>query len=491
MTSPTPPISLTGSASRFAGGVEIPAAAIEELRRAAPTDTDATATAEASRDWWPLAMHWALDGRVPRRAGAVCHATTEAHVVEVVKVCARHTIPLTVAAGRSGVCGGSVPALGGVVLDVSGLQGVSAVDETSGLVTAWAGTFGPDVERVANEHGLTIGHFPQSFDISTVGGWAACNGAGQFSTRYGKFDRIVAGLRVVLADGRVLHTGDGPAASAGLDLTRVFIGSEGTLGVITSVTMRAHPRPPARAMAAWRIATFDDGLECCRRVLRRGATPAVLRLYDEIETQRSFDGDGTWCALVVLDDADPTILEATMRVVSDVATSLGAVPLGEAPAQRWLEHRNDTSALQSLVREGYVVDTMEVAAPWSALPDLAAGVRTELRAVPGCLAASCHLSHSYPDGACLYFTFAASPPDGDVEATYVRLWDVGQRAALARGANLSHHHGIGLNRARFVSDANPLGAAVANDLARALDPQGIFNPAKLGRPSPFGQAEWP
>jgi alkyldihydroxyacetonephosphate synthase len=334
-----------------------------------------------------------------------------------------------------------------------------------------------------------VRHFPQSFDIATVGGWVACRGAGQYSTRYGKIEDLVVGLEVVLADGRVAHTGGAPAGAVGPDLTQLFTGSEGTLGVITRVWLRAHRLPPAERRAAWTFATFADGIEACRTVLRSGATPAVLRLYDAVESARAHGGDGARSTLLVLDEGEPAIVDATMAVVAD-ACAVGE-PAGEELVEAWLEHRNDTSALQELTRKGFVVDTMEIAASWSRLVELFDAVRDALMAVPHARAASCHLSHSYRDGACLYFTFAATPPTEEVETTYVALWDAGQRAVLAHGGNLSHHHGVGLNRARFVGEALGDAHDVLVAVKAALDPQGILNPGKLGLPSPFGVAPWP
>ena len=159
--------------------------------------------------------------------------------------------------------------------------------------------------------GYTLGHWPQSMDLSTVGGWLACRGAGQYSTRYGKIEDMVIGLEVVLADGRIVHTeGHGPRAATGPNLTQLFVGSEGTLGVITEARLRIHPLPPAQERRAFGFTTFAAGLEACRRILRRGATPAVLRLYDQTESARNFEQPDT-NVLVVLDEADPAILAGT------------------------------------------------------------------------------------------------------------------------------------------------------------------------------------
>jgi alkyldihydroxyacetonephosphate synthase len=490
VTRPTEPIELVGTDHRLATAAPLPDGFAATLADACATTTDLTATADASRDWWPLSMHWALQGQVLQRAAVVASPTSTDEVAAVLRACHEHRVPVTPAGGRSGVVGASVPVFGGVLLDLTHLQGILAVDAVSGLVEVWAGTFGPDLEaELRSQHGLTVGHFPQSFDIATVGGWVACRGAGQYSTRYGKIEQMVAGLEVVTADGSVVRTGGHPAGAQGPDLTQLFLGSEGTMGVITRVWLKAHPLPPHERRAAYAFATFEDGLEACRRILRRGATPAVLRLYDAPESQRGQGADGTYCVLLVLVEGDLHLVDAVMMVVAEECAA--ARDLGDDLLEKWLHHRNDTSALQALTRKGFVVDTLEIAAPWAALPRIFDDVRTAMLAVPHARAATCHLSHSYLDGACLYFTFAATPPADEVETTYVALWDAGSRAVLAAGGNLSHHHGVGLNRSRFVAEALGSSLTVLQSVKDALDPRGVLNPGKMGLRNPFGEVAWP
>ncbi|MFZ9383802.1 MAG: FAD-binding oxidoreductase [Ilumatobacteraceae bacterium] len=465
----------------------IPTAVVEELSAICPVDTDPLRRAEASRDWWPLAMRWALHGEVPATCAIVCQPTSTEQVSLVAAVCHRERIPLTPAGGRSGVCGASVPRHGGVVLDMSRMQGVNDVDDVSLVVDVRPGTFGPDLEEHLSHFGMTVGHFPQSFDISTVGGWVACRGAGQYSTRYGKVEDMVVGLEVVLADGRVVRTGGAPRAAAGPDLTQLFLGSEGTLGIVTRVWLRAHPVAASERRAAYSFRDFATGLDACRRSIQRGATPAVLRLYDAEESARGRGGDGTVCILLVLDEGDVASVDATMAVVDEecLATD-GCLPRDDELVAAWLEHRNDTSGLQALTRKGFVVDTMEIAAPWIRLDHIFDSTRSALKNA-GARTATCHLSHSYTDGACLYFTFAARPDDSlaDFERLYRALWDAGTRAVLADGGNLSHHHGIGLNRATYVREGLGSGLDVLNAIKRALDPHGILNPGKMGLDDDF------
>lgn len=497
MTQPTAPIELAGStgaaSTRFASPPSLPEGFLAQLAATCSIDDDVAETAEASRDWWPLAMHWALAGMVPQRAAVIARPTETDQVAAVLALCNAANVPVTAAGGRSGVLAASVPLFGGVLLDMTAMRGIVSVDAESGIVEVLAGTFGPELEtELRNMHGLSVGHFPQSFDIATVGGWVACRGAGQYSTRYGKIEQMVSGLEVVLADGSVVRTGGFPAGAQGADLSQLFIGSEGTLGVVTRVWLKVHALPKFERRAAYSFATFEYGIEACRRILRRGATPAVLRLYDAVETQRGQGGDGSYCVLLVLDEGDEALVAATMSIVADECSAAGLLPI--ELIEKWILHRNDTSALQVLTRKGFVVDTLEVSAPWSALPRVFDQVRAALLAVPHTRVASCHLSHSYADGACLYFTFAATPPAGDVaaiESTYIALWNAGQRAVLAAGGNLSHHHGVGLNRARFMPEALGSALPVLQAMKDALDPRGILNPGKMGLRTQFGEVDWP
>jgi alkyldihydroxyacetonephosphate synthase len=487
---PTPPIALGDGPVRNhfdVTPVPVPPALVDALRNVCgDVITDERLRAEASRDWWPLAMTWAADAEVGGLAGVVVQPRTTDEVAAVVHLCNDARVPLTAAGGRSGVCGASVPVFGGVVLDTGALAGIRSVDAESLVCEVGPGTYGDHLEdALRRQWGLTVGHWPQSVSLSTVGGWVACRGAGQLSNRYGKIEDMVVGLEVVLADGTVVRTGGNARAAVGPDLTQVFVGSEGTLGIITSVTLRLHPVPAAEARAAWGFATFGDGLEACRRILRRGATPAVLRLYDDIEADRSYQ-TGARHVLLVLDEGDPALVDATMAIVAEECAA--AEPLEDNHVAHWLDHRNNVAALESLISRGLVVDTMEMTASWGRISELYRAVTSAIAAVPGTLVASAHQSHAYTDGACLYVTFAGKVDHDQRDRYYQAAWDAGTHAALELGASLSHHHGVGLNRSRFMDRALGDGLGILVGLKAALDPHGILNPGKLGLPSAFGVA---
>ncbi|MBV8527441.1 MAG: FAD-binding oxidoreductase [Candidatus Dormibacteraeota bacterium] len=459
----------------------------ERLLAAACADvsTDAAALIDSATDWWPLALRWARRGEVPARPGAVVRPVSIDEVCAVLRVCAEQRIAVTAAGGRSGVCGGAVPLRGGIALEMGGLDGITGVDDVSLLVDALAGTRGADLEAtLRHEHRLTLGHWPQSIDLSSVGGWLGCRAAGQYSTRYGKIEDIVAGLEVVLADGAVVRTGSiagaGPRSATGPDLTQLFVGSEGTLGVVTRARLRAHPLPPVERRAAWEFDTFGNGIDAIRRALRRGATPAAVRLYDAEEARRNFNHDGV--LFIALDEGDEAVVDAAMRVLAEECA--GAAALSSDPVDHWFQTRKDVSALGRVVEMGVVVDTIEISASWAQLPGLYAHAVLGLRALEGTVAASAHLSHAYLDGACLYFTFAGlgSDPADDVwaEAYYHGAWDVVMRATLDHHGSISHHHGVGLVRSPYVSRALGEGFDVLRRVKAALDPNAILNPGKLG-----------
>jgi alkyldihydroxyacetonephosphate synthase len=494
--SPTPPIEISGGAASATGRLTAPVVLLDDSFLArlgeacADVRLDAGERAEASRDWWPLAMVWATEGKVGQVAGAIARPSSTEEVAAVMRLCNRARIPVTPAAGRSSVVGGTVPVHGGVLLDLTGLVGIESVDDTSGIVEVQAGTFGDLFEEELQErYGLTVGHWPQSMALSTVGGWLACKGAGQLSNRYGKIEDIVVGLEVVLADGTVFRTGGQPRQAVGPDLTHLFLGAEGTLGVITRAWLQAWPKPEHTTRGAWSFPTFSAALDAMRRIIQRGAPVAVLRLYDGIESNRNFGTETTDNVLLAYDEGDPTMIEAAMQVVSEECAD--ATPLEVGLVEQWFGHRNNVDALEALISKGYVVDTMEISAPWSRLDAIYEAATAAISAVPGTLAASAHQSHSYVTGACLYFTFAAQVAPEEREAYYVAAWDAGTRAVLAHGGSLSHHHAVGLNRARFMPEVLGDGLDVLASVKAALDPNGICNPGKLGLPDPFGGQAWP
>jgi alkyldihydroxyacetonephosphate synthase len=489
---PTPPIDIDAAKAQAhfdTNVVPLSTGFVEQLRATgALVDFDIANRVEASRDWWPYVMTRAKSAEIGQIATAVVQPTTVEQVSAVLRLCNDATVPVTAAGGRSGVVGGSIPLFGGVVLDLCALSGIRSVDSIANVVDVGAGTFG-DIfeEELQSSYGLTVGHWPQSIALSTVGGWLACRGAGQLSNRYGKIEDIVVGLDVVLADGTLLSTGGHARQAAGPDLNQLFVGSEGTLGIITGARLRARPIATATHSSAWAFPSFEAGADACRRIIQRGLAPAALRLYDAAEANRNWQ-TGDVAVLLAFDEGDEVTVEATTRITAEECATSTSLP--DDLVAKWFGHRNDVSALEALISRGYMVDTMELTVSWTDLPQLYPAVRDAIGSVPGVIASTAHLSHSYSDGACLYFTFAGKPelegPDA-IEEMYLKCWNSGTSTALSYGGSLSHHHGVGLNRGRFMGAALGAGANSAlHSLKAALDPYGILNPGKLGFSTSFG-----
>ncbi|HEV3227108.1 MAG TPA: FAD-binding oxidoreductase, partial [Acidimicrobiales bacterium] len=330
---PTLPIELGGAGAPItarltAARVDVDAATLARLRDACEeVTTDPARLAESSRDWWPLAMTWAPEGQVAALASVVARPSDAAQVAAVVMIANDARVPLTAAAGRSGVCGASVPVHGGIVLDLTALSGIVDVDDTDLVLDVRAGTFGNLLEDELREsYGKTLGHWPQSIDLSTVGGWLACRGAGQFSNRYGKIEDMVLGLDVVLADGREIRTGGFPRQAVGPDLNQIFVGSEGTLGVITGARLHLHDAPADTRSSAWAFSTFAGALDFLRRAARRDHLPAVLRLYDATEADRTYK-TGDRHLVLAYDEGDSARTSSTMAIVDEEAKASGAEPM--------------------------------------------------------------------------------------------------------------------------------------------------------------------
>jgi alkyldihydroxyacetonephosphate synthase len=469
--------------------VELPDAVARQLAAICPTASDQETRVRMSRDWWQLGSSWAVDNTIGKVTSLVARPADTAQVAAVMRICNEARIPVIPACGRSGGCGGLVPVFGGVTLDLTDMGGIVAIDETSMIAIVRPATFLIDLENDLRARGFTLGHWPQSVEVAMLGGALACRGAGQLAGRYGKIEDMVDGLEVVLADGTILRTGGAPRASAGPDLTQLFVGSEGTLGVITECRMRLRRKPAHEWRMAYGVKALPQAMEVARRIVQTGATPAVLRCHEPREAQALFGYDGAIAPLYVFDEGDEITVDATRAIVERECAELQ--PLGPGPVDRWFEERNEYAGNLGLFAKGFVFDTLDVAGPWSRLPAIYEAVLAALNQVPGIRAATGRLTHAYPNGGALYFTMVARPPTEQREASYNAMWDVGTRAVLANGGNVAHHHGIGLNRARFMKEALGPAHDAMQAVKRALDPHGICNPGKLGFASPFGTVNWP
>ncbi len=431
------------------------------------------------RDLWPLAI-------MDRRAGAaapralVVRPSGREQVAAVLRWAAAHDVKVTPLGGGSGVCGAVSPDQGEIVLDMGAFDRILEVDEVNLTCRCEAGVNGLVLEEHLNAHGLTLGHYPSSLPGTTVGGLVSTRSSGQESSRYGNIEDMVLSLAVILPDGSFAAPRPGPRSAVGPALHELWIGAEGALGVVIGAVLRVHRLPPSTVGAGYGFADLAAGLACMREVMQSGIRPLVMRLYDpEDGAFNGFDLSEGGCALVVATAGLAEVAESEAAAVKGFAGA--ATELGPGPWERWQRHRFDLSAerLKTFLEpSNSYLDTIELAALWTVLPELHAKVKSAI-GVGGL--ALCHFSHAYEQGCCAYFSFGGSAgSEQDARAAYGRAWEGAMSAALELGATISHHHGVGQVRARWVADEMGGWMKVWRAVKEGLDPRGMMNPRAMG-----------
>ncbi|MFV0319976.1 MAG: FAD-binding oxidoreductase [Microbacterium sp.] len=418
---------------------------------------------------------------------AVVFPADHDEVLAVLAHCTTHDIAVVPFGGGTSVVGGVDPDAGThravIALDLTRTAGLLDLDETSLLAAFGAGTTGPQAEELLGRHGYTLGHFPQSFEHASLGGYAATRSSGQASRGYGRFDDLVHALRVATPVGE-LHAGRGPASAAGPDLRELFLGSEGAFGVLTEVTVRIRPIPTTTAYGAWSFPDFTTGAAAVREATQRGIQPTVLRLSDETETRINAAMGGHFtrmsgCLAIATAEGDDAA--ATLARLDAVFRAHGAKPRGEDPARSWERGRFNAPGLRDTLMDiGVLAETLETATTWARLDALKSAVTAALTdALDGRPLISCHISHVYPAGASLYFTVIA-PLDADPVAQWAQAKDAASRAIGAAGGTITHHHAVGADHKPYLAaEIGDLGVAVLRAVKQTLDPQGTLNPGTL------------
>ncbi len=439
------------------------------------------------RDYWVRSEIDEWRGSPLPNPMAVVTPTTTQQVASVVQICQEFGTPVITRGAGSGVVGGVLAQEDGIVLSTHKLITPSSIDKKNLLATFGAGTNGLEAEELVQDHGLTIGHWPQSIGVSSVGGWVATRASGQFSTAYGNIEDILYSLVAVLPDGSIYRSRETPRAAAGPDLRQLFLGSEGTLGVITEVTFSLRTQAPDQAKQAFHFDRFDDGLEAIRRIMAARWLPPVVRLYDPRESRRNFAESVPKgrSVLIFLHEGPPGSAQLESAAIATTCANLGGVLTESTAVEHWFEHRNTVPTWTELFEQGLLVDTIEVATKWSNLSGLYRGVVEAVSAIPSVISMTAHSSHAYRSGANLYFTAVAAPPEGaDYTEIYDQIWDAAMTAADSLGAGLAHHHGIGRVRRTWLnSELGESGSQLLSAIKAALDPKGLFNPGVLMEPT--------
>ena len=442
-------------------------------------------------------------GEIEHAPDAVAFPRNADQVESLLAGCAESDVAVIPFGGGTSVVGGVLPARGRheavITIDLAGLRKVE-VDPRSGTARMGPGLRGPEAEANLNRQGFTLGHFPQSFERASIGGFAATRSAGQASSGYGRFDDLVTSIEMAAPIG-TLKTLETPHTAAGPSLREVVIGSEGSLGVITEVGCRIKPAPEKEVFEGWIAEDFAAGCDTVRKLAQSGSLPDVVRVSDQQETEvglamssasprikRMLDhylglrgkrgGSLIICGWQGERDSVGRRRKASRRQLR----RSGANPLGAAPGKSWEHGRFDGPYLRDhLIDSGVFVETLETAHTWSRLGELYRVVGDSIRANLGPSAiVMCHLSHAYSDGASLYFTFLAPVRPGDEIETWSRVKSAACDTIVAAGGTITHHHAIGRDHAPWLRpEIGQVGLDALIGIKERIDPTGIMNPGVL------------
>jgi alkyldihydroxyacetonephosphate synthase len=439
---------------------------------------------------------------------AVLYPTQHEQLRAVLEHCARASIAVVPFGGGTSVVGGVAPLAGEhravVALDMGLMGSVLSLDRESATVTVQAGMRGPALERHLAARGLTLGHFPQSFEYVSLGGCAATRSAGQASTGYGAIEKMVLGMRLV-APAADIELPALPASAAGPALRQLIVGSEGTLGVISDLALRVRPAPRERVYEGVFFADFETGAQALRTLSREHVLPDVARLSDEHETRMSLAIAGSGglkgrvgraylglrgyregCLAILGFEGAPEDVAYRRGRALTLAHAGGAISVGGSPGRAWLASRFAGPYLRDdLLTQGVMVETLETATQWANVHALHRQVARAISEAlvewqtPGLV--MCHVSHVYETGASLYFTFLARQREDDPIGQWHAVKRAAGEAIVAGGGTITHHHAVGRDHAPWMlREVGAGGLQALSALKAELDPHGIMNPGKLG-----------
>jgi alkyldihydroxyacetonephosphate synthase len=454
-------------------------------------------------------------GEFPALPDAVVYPRSTEEVLSVLALATERGIAVVPYGGGTSVVGAVTAAQGSfkavLTLDLSGMDRVLDIDTVSLTATAEAGIYGPALEKALKAKNFTLGHYPQSYEFSTLGGWIAHRGAGQNSNLYGRAADWLVGVKLATPRG-LMATVDAPASSAGPQIKDLVLGSEGLFGVVTEAKIRVRQIPAASDYRGYLFRDFASGAEAIREAAQAGVPSAMLRLSDGDETRfyRSFGSmgkkpslssrladvyletrkfDDKAAALIAGFEGEASTVTEGRNAFDKIARRLGALALGQRQGQRWREGRFHGPYLRDpMMDRGLGVDTLETAASWSKIDALYRSVRAALENAMRATAPRpeahgvvlCHISHSYADGASLYFTYFFPRALGNEVAQWKEIKKAAGDAIAAQGATISHHHGVGEDHLAWMkSEDGALGLDVLRAIKQSLDPKGILNPGKL------------
>jgi len=441
--------------------------------------------------WMP--QMWLDRGGKPAQAAAIVSPGSVEEVSKLLAIANAARVPVVPWGGGSGTQGGALPIHGGVIIDLKRLNRIVEINENSLFVTAQAGINGTELEWALNERGLTLPHYPASANCATLGGYLAPRGSGTISTKYGKAEDLVMSLEVVLPDGRVLRTPSVPNHASGPDFMRLFLGSEGTFGIMTEATMRITRLPETRLFRAVLFKDVATGLEAGRRMMVDRLDPLVIRMYDPHSTgllvKRVLGYELSGAYMIIGFDGWRDIAAAQETRARAICDALGARDLGREPGERWWNHRYDFYYPPHTLHLPAMYGTVETVSTFDRIEAIYHAKKAAIVGEFGHLGVEYigHFSHWFPWGASLYdrFLLSSAPADPmEAQALHDRIWDVAVKTSLAHGGMINEHHGGGWKLSRFMAAQYGSAWPLLEAIKRAIDPNGIMNPGKVGFEAP-------
>lgn len=436
-----------------------------------------------TKDTWPLAAKWTTQEAETHLPSCVVRPTNSEMVAIALKIAVKHACPVVPFGAGSGVTGAAVPQSGAIVIDLREMKEIVNFDPDNLMVTVEPGVMGGVLEQWLSNKGFTLGHYPQSLHLASVGGLVSTRSTGTFSSKYGGIEDLILGLEAVLPDGEVVKFRATPRSATGPNLVSLFVGAEGLFGIVTQITLRIFPIAEVRSLLGYTFPDLASGLKALRECFGRHLRPAVLRLYDANEATGLYGRVGLALdkpLLIVGHEGEKRVAKAEQDAFSEIATAFGAESLGAEIGNAWEAHRFDASWLDKGNGGPHLMaDAIEVGVSWTGLNALYEQVMKEIQ--PLCAKVMGHYSHFYSTGGCIYFIFFVEGSDTlSVKEKYQAVWNTTMKCVLAMGGTVSHHHGIGLIRSEYMRAELGTGFHLLERLKQAIDPQNIMNPGKFG-----------
>ncbi len=437
-------------------------------------------------DYFWISRMWADRGRRPPQADYIVRPGSSEEVSKILKIANYYKIPVHTWGGGSGSQGGALPMAGGIMMDLKRMCRLIEIDEESRTITAEAGMVFQQLEWYANEKGYSCMHIPSCLTCGTIGGALAHRGIGIMSTKYGKIDDQCITMEVVLPNGDIINTLPVPKHAAGPDLNQIFIGSEGTLGVMTKATFKLFELPENRQFRAFMFPDMTAGFAAGRDIMQK-VKPSILRLFDEAETTSiikkiiGVEEKGSFMNLAL--EGDKRIVDIEMEIVCEICQKYGARDMGSEYGEKWYENRITFFYPGNIMDIPQMFGTMDTVADYKHIEQIYWAMKNAIETnFPG-VRFIAHCSHWYEWGTMIYDRFILDDPPEDPEEAirlHNRIWNTGVRAAMAHGGVINDHHGIGLKLSRLMKEQYGPAMQVLEGLKKSLDPNGIMNPYKLG-----------